>query len=343
MRRRREWGTLSVIKHYIKYRKAFILLYFLMVGVSGMIQYLNGFSLEPVWCSFEVSGFIFLVVGGIDFYLFQKQYGMLQNILKENNIYINKLPKARNNIEESYEKIILLLVQLALHNVNELQQTHKEQIDYYTLWVHQIKTPISAIRLITGEEEQTESIKKVEQELFKIEQYVEMVLQYLRIQSLSSDLVLQPCPLLPIIKQCIKKYSSIFIYKKLSVTICVEEVSVITDEKWLAFLLEQILSNALKYTKEGGITITFEEHPQEYWLCIQDTGIGIRKEDQNRIFEKGYTGYNGRMDKKASGIGLYLTKQVADKLNHSIEIQSEVNKGTSVIIGFKRHVMQGQS
>ena len=203
-------------------------------------------------------------------------------------------------------------------------------VEYYTLWVHQIKTPIASIRLQL-QNENTEFSKRILEDLLRIEQYVEMVLMFLRLDSDTSDYVIAAQDLDPIICQAVKKFSTQFIRKKIRLYYTPLSKTVIPDEKWLLFVLEQILSNALKYTKSGSISITLE---QPNVLCIKDTGIGIAPEDLPRIFEKGYTGYNGRNDKKASGIGLYLCKRICDNLGHSITATSSLDNGTSIFIDF---------
>jgi signal transduction histidine kinase len=216
-----------------------------------------------------------------------------------------------------------------------MDKSHTEQVEYYTMWVHQIKTPISAMRLALQSSGQV-SLSLLEQELFKIEQYVELALSYTRMKDLSNDLVIREYDLEDIVNQSIKKYAPLFIYKKLSVYVEEFHETVATDSKWLAFILEQLLSNAVKYTYQGGVTITYRDKT----LRIIDTGIGIRSEDIDRIFEKGYTGYNGRIDKKASGIGLYLTKKTADALSVKITVTSKVGEGTAVSVTFSEYVTQ---
>lgn len=209
-------------------------------------------------------------------------------------------------------------------------------MEYYTIWVHQIKTPIAAMRLqLQGED--SDSSRELLEELQRIEQYVEMVLTYLRLDSGSTDYVLKKYDLDDIIRQAVRKYASQFIRKKIRLTYEPLSCEVLTDEKWLLFVIEQVLSNALKYTRSGEISITLEA-PKT--LCIRDTGIGIAPEDLPRIFEKGFTGYNGRNDKKASGIGLYLCRRICSRLNHEIIITSKVDVGTEVRIDLDRKVLE---
>ena len=175
--------------------------------------------------------------------------------------------------------------------------------------------------------------EKHEPKLSRAEQYVGMVMVYLRLTDGGSDFVLRTCDLDAIVRQAVRRFAGEFITRKLK--LCYEPLNAacVTDEKWLLFVVEQVLSNALKYTREGSITITME-HPKT--LVIRDTGIGIASEDLPRIFEKGYTGYNGRGDQKASGLGLYLCRTICRKLGHSITAESAPDEGTAIRIGLSQ-------
>lgn len=200
------------------------------------------------------------------------------------------------------------------------------------MWAHQIKTPIAAMRLII-EGDDTDSGREIREELQKTEQYVEMALMYLKLDADAEDYVIKECSLDNIIKQAIKKYASQFIRKKIKLEYEPVCCAVITDEKWLLFVIEQIVSNSLKYTSTGYISIKLEDTAI---LCIKDTGIGIDASDIPRVFEKGFTGLNGRTDKKATGIGLYLCRRILSALGHKIDITSEVGRGTEVRIDLRR-------
>lgn len=175
------------------------------------------------------------------------------------------------------------------------------------MWVHQIKTPIAAARLLLQEEET--DIQAVQNRLFDIEQYVEMVLGYLRTEDMSSDICLKEVELDELVREQIHKFARIFIGKKISLDYHGVQEKVLTDEKWLGFVIGQILSNALKYTKNGKISI-YMSGENSHTLVIEDTGIGIREEDLPRVFEKGFTGYNGREEGRSTGIGLYLCGKI---------------------------------
>ena len=210
----------------------------------------------------------------------------------------------------------------------EHEKRERETVDYYTVWAHQIKTPLSSMKL-TLQNEDSDVSRRLKSDLFRTEQYVEMVLAYLRLGSSSTDFVFREKSLDEMLRTSVKKFAGEFIGRKLSLTYEVEDENLVTDEKWFSFVIEQLLSNALKYTKTGGITVKTEGAGK---LTVSDTGIGIAPEDLPRIFEKGYTGYNGRTDKEASGLGLYLVRRVCGDLGINITITSKVGEGSSVTL-----------
>ena len=213
---------------------------------------------------------------------------------------------------------------------SDAENRYNDLVDYYTLWVHQIKTPIAASKLLVSEVTDRQLKQQLEQEIFKIDSYTNLVLQYLRLESFHDDLVLKKENIEDLVKEVIRKYAIFFIQKGLSVNLHDLDRSIVTDKKWLLVVIEQILSNSLKYTNEGGIEIYMED--QE--LCIKDTGIGIKNSDQLRVFERGFSGYNGRMTQQSSGLGLYLTQKISQELGHQIRIESELGQGTTVRIKF---------
>lgn len=201
-------------------------------------------------------------------------------------------------------------------------------MDYYTLWVHQIKTPIASMRLRLQNED-SELSRNLLSELGRIERYVEMVLTYLRLEGSGNDFVFRECDLDAIIGDAVRKFSGDFIMRRIRLNYEPVNRKVLTDEKWLSFVIGQVISNALKYTDQGEISVYVED---PLTLCIKDTGMGIAPEDLPRIFERNYTGVRGRSDKKASGIGLYLCSRICRMLNHEISAESQVGRGTTIRI-----------
>lgn len=210
---------------------------------------------------------------------------------------------------------------------------YREMVDYYTAWVHQIKTPIAAMRL-TLQPDDTPNARRLMSQLLRIEQYVDMVLMYLRLDEGTSDYVIRACDLDGIIRQSLRKFAGEFIDRKLTLHYEPLHLSVVTDEKWLGFVVEQVLSNALKYTPDGGSITIDAEAPAT--LCIRDTGIGITAEDLPRIFDRGYTGRNGRTYRQASGIGLYLCRRICRDLGHTITASSAAGEGTVLRLDLSR-------
>lgn len=212
--------------------------------------------------------------------------------------------------------------------------------DYYVMWTHQVKTPISAIKLLLeGEGFHDRDSYLLREELFKIDQYVEMALNFQRLEGIASDLVLQEYDLCSLVKQAVRKYSVLFINRGLGLELEEMRQRVVTDEKWFVFCVEQLLSNSIKYTPHGKIIIKGggekeTEGPEgKAMLIIEDTGIGICPEDLPRIFDRGFTGHNGRIEKKSTGIGLYLCRRIFTHLGISAKVVSQEGKGTRVVLG----------
>ena len=243
--------------------------------------------------------------------------------------YADDYPPADSLLEQKYQQFLTLISRDRERIRGRSEAAREEMTDYYTMWVHQIKTPIAAMRLLLQQQNGHET-QELQEQLFKIEEYVNMVLQYLRLDG-GQDLVIQWCDLDRIVRQAVHKYAGMFIRKRLSLNYEPINRRILTDEKWLVFVVEQILSNAVKYTRQGGITVFLEETP-EPTLVIRDTGIGIAPEDQPRIFEKGFTGYNGRSHQRSTGIGLYLCRRILTRLSHDIRVESEPGRGTAVRI-----------
>jgi len=313
---------------FLYYRKQFYLFSFLTIGIFYLVLFLYNALIDAVHYATLLCVAILLIYMIIDFYQFYKKNTQLERILSLNHVYISDMPLPTNLIEEQYHELLSKLDQMHQDLENHHDQTYHDMIDYFTLWVHQIKTPISALRLLIQSQEYNPNDLLIQ--IFKIEQYVEMVLHYMKMQHMSSDLKIQEYALSDILNEVVKKQAIFFIQKKIKLDMKPTQRIILTDAKWISFVIEQILSNALKYTKEGTISI----YEKDEILYIQDSGIGIKEDDLPRVFEKGFTGYNGRTDKKASGLGLYLCKQVIDNLGYRIKIESIVDQGTKVSIDF---------
>lgn len=283
-----------------------------------------------------VLGLLFLISGIRREWLRHRrleELGRLPSALQES------FPEPITVEDRDYQQIISRLCEEQKQLETQMNLRYSDMIDYYTVWAHQIKTPIASMRL-NLQNQDSEFARRILEDLARIERYVEMVMGYLRLDSDFTDYVIREYDLDEIVKQTVKKFAGQFIRKKLQLDYRPLHTRAVTDEKWLQFVLEQVISNSLKYTESGRITIEMESDAMakdagDAILCIRDTGIGIAPEDIPRIFEKGYTGYNGRSDKKASGIGLYLCRRICDNLGHVITANSSLENGTVIRIRFK--------
>ena len=256
------------------------------------------------------------------------------DILVEMQVYRQEILYGEREAQSPLERVLaekLEASEMELYQQrSDSERKLTDLLDYYTLWVHQIKTPIAASQLLVAEVADRQLKQQLEQEIFKIDSYTNLVLQYLRLESFHDDLVLKQVQIEDLVKEIIRKYALFFIQKGLNVNLYDLDKEIVTDKKWLLVVIEQIISNSLKYTKEGGLEIYMEG--QE--LCIKDTGIGIKNSDVLRVFERGFSGYNGRLTQQSSGLGLYLSKKISEELGHQIRIESEVGTGTTVRIKF---------
>ena len=329
-------NIINLLGAYLKKDIKVIALFFACAAVFAVVLYLYSAPLDAVLYAALLCICLGGVAAGAGFWRYYRRHELLKEQLERVIYSISELPAPKESLEKDYLELIKRLFEAKNRMETDFNAMKSDLNDYYTMWAHQIKTPIAAMSLILQSKQKdmdSADTAELSEELFKIEQYVEMVLQYLRLESPSSDYVLKKYSLDGIVKQAVRKYSKIFIRKKIALKLSDINTEVLTDEKWLTFVVEQVLSNALKYTAPGGeISIYMEEKT----LVLEDSGIGIEEEDLPRVFEKGFTGYNGRIDKKSTGIGLYLCRRVLIKLSHTVEIESEVGKGTRVKIGLDR-------
>ena len=279
-----------------------------------------------------------LAFAAVDFFRWKSKHARLCELKELPDAMISALPDAESIEDTDYQDVIRSLRREAAALDSSAAARCQELTDYYTVWVHQIKTPITSMRL-TLQNEDTPLARKLTSDLFQIEQYVEMVLAFIRLDASESDYVFREYSLDAVIRQSVAKFASEFIDRKIELFYESIEKRVVTDEKWLSFVIEQLLSNALKYTRKGSIRIYLQE---PVTLCIEDSGIGIAPEDLPRVFEKGYTGYNGRTDKKASGLGLYLCKRICGNLGIGIRVSSEPGRGTTVYLDMEQYDLKNE-
>ena len=309
------------LKSYLYSRRFFLALLILLLGFILIFAFVfDAYRSLLEYVALLLAFLSFLFIGADAWTTFKSYRSQKLQASAQAQTPLEKLLQER--VEElEYEQKNQLLIE---------QEKYNDLLDYYTLWVHQVKTPIAASSLLIGDLKDKEAKSQLEQELFKIESYVHLVLQYLRLESFHDDLVLKQEKLADLVREVVKKYALFFIQQGLRLNLHDLDHMIVTDKKWFLVILEQVLSNSLKYTKEGSIEIYFHEDR----LYIKDTGLGIQNADLLRVFERGFSGYNGRLTQQSSGLGLYLSKKIADQLGHKIAIDSQVGQGTTVSIAF---------
>lgn len=321
--------------YYIKDHKKTIIVYIMSIFIFYFLFFLYENKMESVVYGTVFIVVLCLIVGGYDFYQYVNHYEYLYRCRNTIEYDVENIGEDRSLIEKEYQNLIVTLDQKRKEYFAQSEQEKIELEDYFTLWVHQMKLPISAMKIMLETEEMLDR-KLLKSELFRIEQYSSMVLAYIRMNSRDTDYQIETCDLDQMIRQSIRTFASEFIRKKIACDFKETKIQLVTDEKWFVFVLEQILSNSLKYTKRGTISIYIQN---ETTLVVEDTGSGMEVGDCVRSFEKGYTGRNGRIDKKASGLGLYLCKNILNKLSHDIRIESQIGVGTKVKISWKKDKM----
>jgi len=254
---------------------------------------------------------------------------LISEIVKEPDFTEGKI--LRNLLEKINKSMI--------ENVNQYKYTQEDYKDYIELWIHEIKIPITASKMII-ENNKNEVTKSINEELNKVENYVEQALYYARSNTVEKDYYVKKVRLKDIVNESVKKNRSILINEKVSINIHDIELEVNTDNKWIVFILSQIIQNSIKYKKQA-INLEIEMYgkacKENVILYIKDNGIGIKKGEITRVFEKGFTGTNGRIiGKKSTGIGLYLCKNLCNKLGIAIELNSQQDEGTEIRLVFPK-------
>ena len=284
---------------YMKSQSVILFGYLLVCIVFITIFVLATIEMEYVFLGIEILGFILLIYLIVHWFQYQK----LSDVKDDNERLVNENKTLKSEM---------------LNQKDDLNA-------YFLMWLHQIKTPMTVSKLLLEKPDDTTNTK-LKMQLMYIEQYINMAMNYLKMIDHSTDMDITEVNLDDIIKNLLKKYSLLFIHNHISLEYQSNVTHVVSDSQWLTILIEQILSNALKYTENGKIAIQYLE--DKHALEIRDTGIGIRSEDIPKIFDRGYSGFNGRMNEKSSGLGLYLARKISERLNIQIEVESKLSKGS---------------
>lgn len=318
----------KLIKTFIWEHKATYLVWLLLLGTQALTLYLYDQTQAILGDTLLFSCLIIFSYTLVAFSRWQRKLKQLQ--LLQTNFSHELLPLSTSQAEMLYQQIAEELEQKLVAELEHSRLKKQEMLEDFGIWLHQVKTPVSALDLLIQAQGND---PKMRAELFKVNEYLQLMLNYLRQQLDNSDLVFEQVALDQVIKEVLKKYALFFAQKGIRVEFVDLDAKVTTDKKWLIFILEQLIFNAIKYTNTGTITFSFNgDH-----LAIKDTGIGIKAQDIPRVFDKGFTGYNGRQDQRASGLGLYLSQKVATKLGCQLKLTSKVGQGTTVKVYFPKY------
>ena len=326
--KKKEW---QILLSYIRAHIGVALFLAGSAAVFAVVLFLSGLPAEPMRYAA-----LLCAVGGVvcalpGYLQYRRRYKAAELALQGLPEAVDRLRAPSGAVEEAYDAALRRLCAMLAKSETDRQRQRIENADYFTMWIHQIKTPIAAMQLILREQDDARS-RELLAELFRIDQYAEMALTYARLESPTTDLVLRRCAVEPIVRSVVRQYAGQFVRRHVALRCEIEPVCALTDEKWLAFILGQLLSNAVKYTENGTVTVRVTK---ELVLSVSDTGIGIAPEDLPRIFEKGFTGYNGRAGRKSTGLGMYLSRCAAEKLGHRISVQSAPGQGTTVSVDLR--------
>lgn len=329
------------VRKYLLDRWLFLIGWVFFVALTCFVLWLA----PNMYLDFSIVGYLALLEGlllvlflGIDYSLRRRWWRSLDisKVPPSLQSYLTEASKAEEKLAQNYVNGLIVEHQQVMKQAIDSQQDQKDYIDS---WVHEIKVPLAAISLIVRSLEDDIPEKKyylLENELVKIDEYVEQVLYYARLESFSRDYLIQEYSLQEIVQSVIRTQGNYFIEKNLHFSIQGEDQIILTDAKWVAFIFRQLVSNAIKYTPDGGeIQVVLTKNKEGVSLLLKDTGIGIPEEDQRRIFDKGFTGENGRKSEQHStGLGLYLAEQLAKKLGHQLTIDSSTEEGTTMKLLF---------
>ena len=323
---------MELLKAYLKEHWLAVAAFALFTGLFAASFALYGLPLAAVGYPAGLCALAGAGLGAWDCRRTARRHRELARLREAGEAMLLELPELRT-VEGADCAVIIDTLRQELRQQATADATRRADMTaYYTAWVHQIKTPLAAMRL-TLQGQDTPEGRRLMTELGRVEQYVDMVLTYLRLEEGGGDYVVRTCGVDGVIRAAVRRFAGEFIDRRVTLEYAPVAWETVTDGKWLTFVVEQVLSNALKYTGQGG---TIRIYRQGETLCVSDNGMGITPEDLPLVFDMGYTGQNGRRDRQSSGIGLYLCRRICRNLRHDIAITSRVGEGTTVRITLGR-------
>ena len=328
------------IVDYLKDKSLYLAVNLMTFIIVATLMYFSNVSTVVIfmtWCIWFLPLLIYII---IEYIKYKKYFDNIENVLKclDKKYLLPEVIEEPNSIIGEEVNDILKEISRDMHEqVKYYRNMQEEYREYIEMWVHEIKTPIASSKLLI-ENNYNDLTRKIDIQIDRIENFVEQVLYYSRSDEVGKDYIIKKVELLPLVKNVIRKNQRDFISKRIRLQLGELNEVVYSDSKWIEFILNQILINSIKYSKgkDDKIQIESKEISNTVVLTIEDEGVGIIERDLDRVFEKGFTGENGRKFGKSTGIGLYLCKKLCNKLGLGLEIQSKVNVGTKISIIFPK-------
>lgn len=326
------------IKEYLKNKTLFLLINLILFIIICGIMLLINIRVNIIFLAFCIWFLPLVSYIFAEFIKFKRFYDEINSVMDslDKKYLLSEIIDEPEFIEGKLTYDLLRLAYRNMHeHVKEYKDMQSEYREYIETWVHEIKTPIASTRLII-ENNENEITRSIDHEIGKIEEYIEQVLYYSRSSNVSRDYIIKEVSLAAVVRNTIRKNSRDFINKRISVDIDAVEGNVYSDAKWLEFVLNQIVGNSIKYSREreGRVRAYTVRNENNIILFIEDNGMGIIEKDISRVFEKGFTGENGRRCGKSTGIGLYLCRKLCEQLGLGLTLASKVGEGTRVSIIF---------
>lgn len=312
-----------------------------ILGHFTIIMLLIAFKAEPslIFSIIFINCIIFLSIILIDYFRKKKFYSnLLNNVenLDKKYLILEMIEKPEFYEGKIFYELLYEINKSMIENVKEYSLSINEFKEYVEMWIHEVKIPISSLVLL-NHNHKNELSKKYEEQIRRLDNYIDQILYYVRSENVEKDYIIKETSISSVIKSVALKNKDDLIENDIELDVKVNDENVLTDSKWLEFMLNQIINNSIKYRnqdKKACIKITTEKIDEKVTLSIYDNGIGIKKSDLPQIFNKSYTGDNGRKIAKSTGMGLYIVKNLCEKLGHKLDVESEYGKFTKVQITF---------
>ncbi|WP_291653036.1 sensor histidine kinase [Clostridium sp.] len=326
------------MKLFLKDNRGYIIMYFLSLLITiSYISLLGSLDVNEFFYILLFNTFILFIFLGVRYYKNREIYNLLDKNLNDLNETV--LDLGNSVLGEGISNILNQMNNLYSSELVDKNKNHEEHLMFINQWVHQMKTPLSIAQLKMQENEGEGPIRGIREEIYKLNKGLNIAMYFARLDSFQKDFVIEKVSLYELVVNKINEEKTIFIKNRIKPVVEIEKnIEIYSDKKWIKFILEQLIVNGIKYSKDVGneLIIKAEENFEYVILKVIDKGIGINKKDIKRVFDPFFTGENGRKFGESTGMGLYIVKKVCDNLGHIVSIDSNIGFGTTVIVKFKK-------